>query len=91
MKRALWAVAAVAALAGCGPKYATNGPCVSDSDCTLCDACGCARVYAKSDIDTASCGQVTKDLSCVPEPSDCKPVGAYQALCVSGVCQAASR
>jgi hypothetical protein len=84
---ALFILAAVA----CGPRYATNGACTTDADCTTCAICSCERAYSIHDIDTATCTEVGKDVSCVPTPSNCIPASAQQALCVSGYCQVGNR
>lgn len=84
-----WVAAGLTALlaVGCGPKYAVEGTCARNEDCVACSPCGCFQVYSKADVDTATCDEVTSDVSCDPKPDACL-TGAHQAVCVSGRCQA---
>lgn len=89
--RALLAAAAVA-LAGCGSPYNIGGPCTGDADCRLCAVCDCLQPYSVRDLNGASCAQVARDASCPKLPrQSCLSGSAYQALCVSGFCQAVQR
>ena len=86
-----WAAVALLALAGCGDRFPTNGPCSSDADCRLCSVCSCERAYSSADVDGASCDTIATGAQCPPgEPPGCV-TGALQALCVSGACQVEAR
>lgn len=84
------ALCGAALLAGCGG-HDTNGPCSQDSECTLCEVCGCVQVYSAQDLNGASCDQVASDETCPPQPSDDCVNGPFAALCVSGHCQRVAR
>ena len=76
---------------GCGDRYPQGGPCASDNDCVICSPCGCPRVYAVSDVDTASCEDIRKNTTCPSQGDVCNKGETSQGLCVSGHCHSATR
>lgn len=73
---------------GCGSNVPANGHCQSDSDCRLCQVCGCSKAYASADTAGATCEDIQAQSSCFRGvTADCLS-GPLTALCVSGRCQA---
>lgn len=92
MRRARAGAALLLLFVACGPAYPPGGRCQGDGDCQLCLVCDCERPYSAADLRGASCAQVAREERCPRLPRDaCLTGPSYQALCVSGFCQAVQR
>ena len=83
-------VLGLAALLGCA-KYPANGECDSDQQCVSCLPCGCFTAYSTQDVDTATCADIEKEVSCDTKPEECRTGGALIARCVSNHCRVTNR